>query len=126
MTGAILQGAPVTTFDVDLWIDLPPRQYMRMVNLARTLGAQMLANTVVVFPGDLTVNFIYEVSGLKSFSAELRHCRQLNWMGRRVAVLSLERIYVNKKAAGRPKDLAHLPILEQTMKVTECVRASKP
>src|SRR5688500_4667779 len=44
MTGAVLQGTPVTTFDVDLWIDLLPRQYMRMINLARSLGAQMVSN----------------------------------------------------------------------------------
>lgn len=30
MTAAVLQGTPVTTFDLDLWIDLPPRQYMRV------------------------------------------------------------------------------------------------
>src|SRR5690242_13589883 len=60
MTSAILQGTPATTLDIDLWIDLPSRQYMRMINLARSLGAEMVANTVVVLPGNLTVNFIYE------------------------------------------------------------------
>jgi len=28
MTAAVLQGTPVTTFDVDLWIDLPSRRYI--------------------------------------------------------------------------------------------------
>ena len=122
MTGAVLQGTPVTTFDVDLWIDLPPRQYMRMINLARQLGAEMLANTVVVFPGDLTVNFLYEITGLKSFAAELKGARHVYWMGRKVPVLSLDRIYASKKAVGRPKDLAHLPLLEQTMKLQKRIR----
>lgn len=31
---------------------------MRVMNLARALGATMIANTVAVLPGDLTVNFI--------------------------------------------------------------------
>ena len=35
MSGAILQGVPATTLDTDLWIDLPSRSYMRMINLAR-------------------------------------------------------------------------------------------
>src|SRR5262249_5035886 len=26
MTAAVLQGTPVTTFDVDLWVDLPERE----------------------------------------------------------------------------------------------------
>lgn len=125
MTGAILQGTPATTLDIDLWIDLPSRQYIRMINLARSLGAEMIANTVVVFPGNLTVNFIYEVSGLKSFSTELRNSRRLQWMGRKVPVLPLNRIYVNKKAAGRPKDLAHLPLLEQTMQVQKRMARSR-
>ena len=40
MTAAVLQGTPVTTFDVDLWIDLPSRQYMQMINF--TLSKQWL------------------------------------------------------------------------------------
>jgi hypothetical protein len=34
-----------------------------------------------------------------------------------VKVLPLERIYASKKFVGRPKDLAHLPLLEQTLKL---------
>jgi len=124
MTGAVLQGTPVTTFDVDLWIDLPSRQYMRMINLARGLGAQMLASTVVVLPGDLSINFIYEMAGLKSFESEFRRAHRLTWMGRKVAVLPLERIYASKKFAGRPKDIAHLPILEQAMRLQRRMRQS--
>jgi hypothetical protein len=45
MTAAILQGTPATTLDIDLWIDLPPRQYIRLLNLARRLGAEIVANT---------------------------------------------------------------------------------
>ncbi len=47
MSGAILQGVPATTLDTDLWIDLPERQYMRVLRLCLGLGATMRANTVV-------------------------------------------------------------------------------
>ena len=47
MSAAVLQGAPVSTIDVDFWLDLPARQYMRAINVARSLGATMLRNTVV-------------------------------------------------------------------------------
>jgi hypothetical protein len=117
MTAAVLQGTPVTTFDVDLWIGLPSRQYMRVINLARALGAEMVANTVAVLPGDLTVNFVYSVTGLSSFQNEYPKTRKLRWIGRNVAVLPLDRIYKSKSVVRRPKDLAHLPILEQTMKL---------
>ena len=67
MTAAVLQGTPVTTFDVDLWIDLPSRRYLQAMNLALKVGAQMAANTVAVLPGDLTIKFVYSVAGLNSF-----------------------------------------------------------
>ena len=41
MSAAILQGVPATTLDTDLWIDLPPRKYLRVLNLARRLGAEI-------------------------------------------------------------------------------------
>ena len=91
MTAAVLQGTPVTTFDVDLWIDLPSRRYIQVMNLALKVGAQMAANTVAVLPGDLTIKFVYSVAGLNSFQCEYSKARKLQWMGRRVAVLPLER-----------------------------------
>jgi hypothetical protein len=47
MSGAILQGVPATTLDTDIWIDLPSRQHIRVLNLCRRLGADIRANTVV-------------------------------------------------------------------------------
>jgi len=117
MSAAILQGVPATTLDTDVWIDLPPRQYIRVLNLCRGLGAEIRANTVVDLSDGSTVNFLYEVHGLSSFGYEYQRARKLKWLDTEVAVLPLERIYVSKKFVGRPKDLAHLPLLEQTMKL---------
>jgi len=117
MSGAILQGVPATTLDTDIWIDLPPRQYMRMLNLCRRLGAEVRANTVVDLSDGSTVNFLYEVHGLRSFRYEYQHAQRVKWLETDVAVLPLARIYASKKFVGRPKDLAHLPLLEQTMKL---------
>jgi hypothetical protein len=117
MSGAILQGVPATTLDTDVWLDLPPRQYMRVLNLCRRLGAQLRANTVVELTDGSLVNFLYEVHGLRSFSQEYRQARFIKWLRTRVAVLPLARIYASKKFVGRPKDLAHLPLLRRTMKL---------
>jgi len=117
MSGAILQGVPATTLDTDIWIDLPSRQYIRVLNLCRCLGATIRTNTVVDLSDGSTVNFPYEVHGLRSFLYEYQRATRLKWLGTQVAVLPLERIYVSKKFVGRPKDLAHLPLLEQTMKL---------
>ena len=125
MTAAVLQGTPVTTFDVDLWIDLPSRRYIQVMNLARKLGAQMVANTVALLPGDLPINFVYSVGGLNSFKKEYHAARRLRWLGRSIAVLPLERIYASKRFVGRPKDLAHLPLLEQTMRLQRRLRRQR-
>jgi len=115
MSGAILQGVPATTLDTDIWVDLPPRQYMRVLNSCRRLGAEIRANTVVDLSDGSTVNFLYEVHGLHSFDYEYKRAKRIQWLNSEVAVLPLARIYASKKFVGRPKDLAHLPILEQTM-----------
>jgi hypothetical protein len=115
MSAAILQGVPATTLDTDLWIDLPERQYIQVLNLCRKLGAIIRANTVVDLEDGSTVNFLYRVDGLLSFAQEFKRARRLRWLGAKVAVLPLARIYRSKKFVGRPKDLAHLPLLEQTM-----------
>jgi len=117
MSAAILQGVPATTLDTDLWIDLPPRQYIKLLNLSRRLGAEIRANTVVDLSDGSTVNFLYDVGGLHSFDYEFRRARKLTWLGTKVTVLPLERIYASKKFVGRPKDIAHLPLLEQTMQL---------
>jgi hypothetical protein len=122
MSGAILQGAPATTLDTDIWVDLPPRQYMTVLNLCRALGGEVRANTLVDLSDGSVVNFLYEVHGLGSFRAEYRKAKKIKWLGTRVSVLPLERIYASKKFVGRPKDIAHLPLLEQTMRLRRKIK----
>ena len=116
MTAAILQGTPATTLDTDIWIDLPERQYIRVLNLCQKFGAEILAQTVVALSDGSLINFIYRIDGLKSFNAEYRRAKRISWLNEIVAVLPLESILKSKKFVGRPKDLAHIPLLEQTIK----------
>jgi hypothetical protein len=111
MSAAVLQGVPYTTLDTDIWINLPSRQYLRVLNLCRSLGAVFVANTVVILEDGTTVNFLYRVDGLNAFVGEYRKALQLEWMNRLVRVLPVERILKSKETVGRPKDVAHLPIL---------------
>lgn len=115
MAAAILQGVPVTTLDTDLWLDLPQRQYIRALNLCRRLGANILANTAVALSDDTLVNFVYRVTGLGRFAAEWRRVRFVRWHGMRLPVLPLASILKSRRAIMRPKDIAHLPLLRQTI-----------
>jgi hypothetical protein len=122
MSAAVLQGAPVATIDVDFWLDLPARQYMRAVNVARSLGATMLRNTIVELTDGTLVNFIYEVTGLKSFSAEYPKAKRLEFHGLRIPVMPLESIRRSKAAVMRPKDPSHIFYIDQTLRL---IRANK-
>jgi len=115
MTAALLQGVPGSTLDVDLWIDLPSRQYIRVLNICHRLGAEIRANTVVTLPGDLLINFVYEPGGLRSFASEFKRAIHLRWRGQIAPVLPLERLIKSKEFAGRDKDLLQLPALKRTL-----------
>jgi hypothetical protein len=117
MTAANLQGVPGSTIDVDLWLDLSPRQYMRAMNIAVAGGAEMLRNTVVELNDGTLVNFVYEVTGLPAFKKIYAKARRISWLGMKVPVMSLELIEKSKQAIGRPKDLAHLELIRQTKRV---------
>jgi hypothetical protein len=115
MSGAILQGVPASTLDTDLWIDLPERQYMRLVNLSLTLGATQIRNTVVALRNGSLVNFLFSITGLASFETEWRRAKKVTFHFPKVRVVPLEKIIQSKECLGRPKDLAHLPLLRDVL-----------
>ena len=125
MSAAIVQGVPGSTFDVDLWIDLPSRQYMKPMNAALKLGGEMIRQTVVILPGDLMINFVYAPSGLRSFDAEYRNARQFIIHRKRIPVLPLDRIRKSKLAAGRPKDEAHIRLIDEALSCQKALPRKK-
>jgi len=116
MSAAVLQGVPVATFDVDLWLDVPARQYMRAAKIALGQGATMVRNTVVELRDGTLVNFIFEMTGLRSFDVESRKARKLKFHGQTILVMPLESIRASKAAVMRPKDEAHIHYLDQTIR----------
>jgi len=108
MSAAIVQGVMGTTLDVDLWVDLPARQYMRVQNLARAAGCTPAANTVVFAADGTPINFVYEVNGLGTFQKESKHAVRLVFLGKKIPVLKLERILKSKEFIRRDKDLPHI------------------
>lgn len=117
MSAANLQGVLVSTVDVDIWIGLPARQYMRVINLCLKLGATVRSQNKVFLSDDTPVDFIFEVTGLPPFNRESRKARWLPFHGLKVPVLPLERICKSKKAAGRDKDKLHVLLIRQAIHV---------
>ena len=126
MSAAIVQGVMETTLDVDLWMDLPARQYMRVQNIARDTGAIMGANTVAYLEDGTPVNFVFgEVAGLGTFAREFRHTEQLRFRGKRIPVLKLERILKSKEAIRRDKDLAHIVHIRNLLRCRRALKAGR-
>lgn len=116
MSSAIAQGVPGVTLDVDLWVGLPERSYMRLVNLCLDLGLEQLRPTVFSDRRSLLLNFCYRLDGLRSFNEELKKAEWIAFEGAQVQALPLERIIRSKEAAGRDKDKAVLPVLKDTLR----------
>lgn len=125
MSAAIAQGVMGSTMDIDVWVNLPPRQYMRVQNIALETGATLAANTVVYLEDGTPVNFVYEVTGLGSFARESRHTHMLLLRGRNVAVLDLKRIQKSKRAIGRDKDLLHVKLIADFLKCRRSLSARR-
>ena len=117
MSAANLQGVLAGTIDVDIWIGLPARQYMRVINLCRKMGATLRSPNKVYLCDGTPVDFIYEVSGLPAFDREFPRVKWLPFHGIKTPVLPLERICKSKQAAGRDKDKLHILLIRQALRL---------
>ena len=128
---AVAHGAPITTFDLDL-VHLRTAENIDRILAAlteleayhreprdRRLSPQRLA-LEGAGPSLFTtkcgaLDFIGEVSG-REYADLLPHTVELVLRGNlRVRMLDLETLIAVKEVAGRPKDVAALPILRQTL-----------
>jgi hypothetical protein len=102
--------------DVDLWVDLPTRQYIRLWNLIRAQGGSALSQTLYVLEDGKVVNFLFAVTGLRSFTTEAKRAVAARLEGLPVKLLPLERILKSKKAILRDKDLPHIRLIENVLR----------
>ena len=118
MGAALLEGAPVTTQDLDLWFDRTDAA--RLDEAARRAGGFYTSGMGLQPPavggaGLDRIDVVLTASGLDAFDHEYARAREYELDGVRVAVLPLERVIASKLAANRPKDAAQMPILRATL-----------
>jgi hypothetical protein len=128
---AVAHGAPITTFDLDLVHRRTPGNIDRILaSLAelqayhREPGDRRLAPRRAALEGagpslfttkHGSVDFIGELSG-RGFEQLLPHTVELVLGAKlRILLLDLETLIEVKQEAGRPKDIAVLPTLRQTL-----------
>ena len=118
LSAAALQGAPVVTQDVDLWIgrlDDP-----RFVAALQQVGGAYVAPTLLTPPmlageGLELFDLVLSMSGLRSFDEEWTDAIELTIGDVVTRVLPLKRILASKRAANRPKDRLVIPVLEEVV-----------
>lgn len=117
MGAATLQGSPVVTQDLDLWIGSALNDHDRVLIAAHELGATVFDDFHIQLPDGALVNFTYEMHGLDDFADEAKRSLKLKAGRVILPVLPLQRIYVSKRALNRPKDRAHLFYLRRAMRL---------
>jgi hypothetical protein len=118
MSAAILQNAPGVTQDVDLWFDVG--QVDELSAACERVGATYYwrANPPKIEgPGIDQVDVVWNCQGLGTFKREYAGAADVELApGLTVKVLPLDRIIASKKAAGRLKDKAVLPMLREVVR----------
>lgn len=119
---AAVQGAPVTTLDFDFMFRDTPANLAKLKRLSRRLDAVILrpfypVSRLYRMTADsigLQVDFMPVIHGVRSFESLRSRAVVIEVDGRKLLAASLDDIIKSKRAAGRDRDLAVLPVLERT------------
>jgi predicted nucleotidyltransferase len=118
MGAALIQGAPGTTQDIDLWFGpIDPEQLRQAADRAGGLYTPGFGLQPPAIGGEGLdrLDLVVTASGLDSFESEFTRARDYNLDGVPVKVLPLERVIVSKRPAKRLKDVAQIPMLEAAL-----------
>ena len=118
MGAALLEGAPVATQDLDLWIEQAGDARVRLA--AADVGGFWISGFGMQPPafggeGLERIDVVLTLHGLEPFAAEYDRCVEREVDGLRLRVLPLDRVIASKRALSRAKDTAQLPALEATL-----------
>ncbi|NCX98011.1 MAG: hypothetical protein EBX35_05435 [Planctomycetia bacterium] len=121
---AAIHGAPVTTLDFDFMFRDTPTNLRKLKAVAASLDAMILRPfypvsklyRVVDDASGLQADFMPVIHGVRSFEGLRSRATEFTIGKVTAKVASLSDIIASKKAAGRQRDLAVLPVLEKTLK----------
>lgn len=117
---AAIQGAPVTTVDLDFLFRATPRNIAKLKQFAKELQFVIYrpfypSSKMFRLSRDLDrvqLDFCVKIGGVRSYESLRSKASTIKFGGQPLLIASLGDIIKSKAAAGRPQDLAVLPILE--------------
>lgn len=142
MLSAAMRGAPVTTFDIDIVHRRTPENVDRLLGVLLSIDAVHRGDPRKLAPAAERLLG----PGQQLFSTRLGDIDCLGALhdgetyddllpasdalplgdGLSLQVVRLEKLISIKRAAARPKDLAALPLLEETLRISGCALAQHP
>jgi hypothetical protein len=119
---AVLQGAPVTTQDIDILVRDTPANRGKVDDLAAAIGARTmpaaLADVCSLIGAATAVDVVFDhLPGGLRFESVRARAVEVEVGGLLARVASLDDVIASKRAADRPKDRAQLPLIEETRRV---------
>jgi predicted nucleotidyltransferase len=131
---AAIQGAPVTTLDFDFMFRETATNLRKLKAVASDLQAVILRPfypvsklyRMVDDANGLQADFMPVIHGVRSFEGLRARASEHTIGGVPLKVAALADIIASKKAAGRDRDLAILPVLERTLRATQSPPRRKP
>ncbi|MBM4440126.1 MAG: hypothetical protein FJ027_06880 [Candidatus Rokubacteria bacterium] len=116
-----VHGIPRATADLDIWVRPSPENAVKVRRALARFGAPgssigadellMPARVIQIGVAPRRIDLLTSVDGV-DFADAWAHRMQVDVEGLRVPVISRQHLIVNKKAVGRPQDLADVARLE--------------
>jgi hypothetical protein len=121
---AAMHGAPITTLDFDFMFRETPTNLRKLKKVAASLEATILRPfypvsklyRMVDDAAGLQADFMPVIHGVRSFESLRSRAEERQVGGVALLIASLDDIVASKRAAGRDRDRAVLPILEKTQR----------
>lgn len=121
-----IHGRPRATKDLDVWVEASPENATRVLRALRQFGAPLgdLAESDLESPGTgfkmglppRRIDILTQIEGITFAEAWPNRIEAEFGDGVRCPVIGLADIITNKRAAGRPQDLADVAVLERISK----------
>ena len=126
---AVLQGAPVTTFDIDALVKVDPENIDRLAKVLAALDARYrehgdlrptrndlaAGGHLLLITDSGPFDVLGVIGGGKRYEDVVGSARQMSVGDLSIKVLSLAALIEDKKAIGRDKDLAVVKLLEAVL-----------
>ncbi|MBW2030916.1 MAG: hypothetical protein JRJ31_17785 [Deltaproteobacteria bacterium] len=132
---AVIQGAPVTTIDVDIVHSQSPENISRLLAFLKSVEAvyrRLDDKLIEPKERDLSgkghvllmtrigpLDILGAIEGGRSYEELVEHAIEIDFRGHRLRVLDLKTLIELKKTSTDPKDKQRLPVLRETLQQLE-------